>query len=212
METEPLLVAYGRDMRDMTSLQQRLQSQRADFEALFRNAPDVMSFADMDGTLLEVNPAYEAFYGQPAEAMLGQTFWAQIPAAQREGVRARIAGCTPERPYVSNLQSFEKHGVQRWFTWTNVVVFEEDTARRIISIGRDVSDLKAAVTLAEEKAREAEAANTAQQAFLANMSHEIRTPLNGVIGLSEELAEDLPAEQRETMQVISGQGGICCRC
>lgn len=42
-------------------------------------------------------------------------------------------------------------------------------------------------------------ANRAKSNFLSAMSHELRTPLNAVIGLSELLREDLPADQRTKM-------------
>ena len=43
----------------------------------------------------------------------------------------------------------------------------------------------------------AEAANLAKSRFLATMSHELRTPLNAVIGFSEVLRGDAPAEQTQ---------------
>ncbi len=64
--------------------------------------------------------------------------------------------------------------------------------------------LFASVLAGEDRARaEAEAANAAKSEFLATVSHEIRTPLNGVLGMAQAMsASDLPAEQRERLDII----------
>ncbi|MCU0887660.1 MAG: PAS-domain containing protein [Rubritepida sp.] len=59
-----------------------------------------------------------------------------------------------------------------------------------------------------ERARaEAEAANLAKSRFLATMSHELRTPLNAVIGFSEVLRGDAPAQQTEEFALAIQEAG-----
>ncbi len=56
---------------------------------------------------------------------------------------------------------------------------------------RNQRQLEESRRLAEDSAREAEAANQAKSTFLAMMSHELRTPLNSILGLSETLVEGI---------------------
>jgi len=79
---------------------------------------------------------------------------------------------------------------------------------QVLTIVRDISDLKFAeqqLVKAKEKAEESDRLKTA---FLANLSHEIRTPLNGIMGFAELLKDPtLPVEELEKYISIIERGG-----
>jgi len=76
-----------------------------------------------------------------------------------------------------------------------------------LMLDRSRAALRQARARAQEKERDAQAANRAKSAFLATMSHEIRTPLNGVLGMAQAMAAGKLSEvQRERLSVIHQSG------
>ncbi|WP_424811174.1 PAS-domain containing protein [Roseococcus sp. YIM B11640] len=74
---------------------------------------------------------------------------------------------------------------------------------RVVTVGRDVTALKAEEQAALAARDAAEAASRAKANFLAAMSHEIRTPMNGVLGMLEILSHgELNADQARHVQVM----------
>jgi PAS domain S-box-containing protein len=61
------------------------------------------------------------------------------------------------------------------------------TDGRVLSVQRDITELKERADAANRARAEAEAANQSKSTFLATMSHEIRTPMNGVLGMMDVL-------------------------
>jgi PAS domain S-box-containing protein len=73
----------------------------------------------------------------------------------------------------------------------------------ILSVQRDITELKERADAAERARAEAEAANQSKSTFLATMSHEIRTPMNGVLGMMDVLErQGLDQHQRRSVSTM----------
>jgi PAS domain S-box-containing protein len=73
----------------------------------------------------------------------------------------------------------------------------------ILSVQRDITELKERADVANRARAEAEAANQSKSTFLATMSHEIRTPMNGVLGMMDVLEyQGLNQPQRRSVATM----------
>jgi two-component system sensor histidine kinase/response regulator len=90
-----------------------------------------------------------------------------------------------------------KNGKQRVINWKNTVTHDEfGNITETTSIGEDITDIKKAreaLIIAKENA---EKSSRFKSEFLSIMSHEIRTPMNAVIGTTNLLLAENPAERQ----------------
>ncbi|MBS0360566.1 MAG: PAS domain S-box protein, partial [Proteobacteria bacterium] len=126
-------------------------------------------------------------------------------AAVREAWRRHLEEGAPYRPQYRMART---DGKEIWVEGSIRVVSDKDgKPQKVVGAIQNIADRREAEQALRVAKEEAEAANKAKSAFLATMSHEIRTPLNGVLGMAQAMAaEDLPAHQRERLDIIRQSG------
>ena len=162
----------------------------------------------LDGTLVEVNPAFAHILGYSVVEILELNFWALTPThyiKEEEKQRKALQNTGRYGPY--EKEYFHKSGFLvpvrlsgliiehngEQFIWTNVAdITQQKKAETHLRIAKESAEH--AKTIAER-------ANRAKSAFLANMSHELRTPLNAIIGYSDMVSED--AEEMEQQEIVT---------
>ncbi|MEW5728648.1 MAG: ATP-binding protein [Pseudomonadota bacterium] len=104
----------------------------------------------------------------------------------------------------ADLVTKDGRRIPHLFSGKRIVV---DGKPYLSGLGLDLSDLRAALAVANEARERAELAARAKSDFLAMMSHESRTPMNGILGMARLLADTpLDETQRDWLETISSSG------
>ena len=188
----------------------QITAERDRYRSLVQTAPDmIFSLAVEDGSITQLNPAFERFTGWSREAWINKPFTAlshpdDVPRAIANIHQVILGETIP--PF--ELRILTKSGENRSAEFIVTPHRDEKrVVRFILGIARDITDRKRAEQDLRTAKEAAETASQAKSEFLANMSHEIRTPMNGFIGMTGLLLETpLNARQRDFVETIRSSG------
>ncbi|MBL8328440.1 MAG: PAS domain S-box protein [Rubrivivax sp.] len=182
----------------------RISGARASLQRLIETAP--LAIALFDATTLQIvesNQAAEAFFGRPAQALLGASpEGCFADADQAAALRASLdlARETPEgvRREITRPAS-QGAGTQRWDT--RFVNLSEPGSRQpeagqVLLVASDVTELRLA-----EQAR-LDAAIAQREMLVKEVHHRIKNNLQGVAGLLQQTAQRRPEVQLELQEAI----------
>ena len=203
------------------TLSGRMQLQRIESwaHALIQAALDAVLIVDIDGRVLEVNPAVATIIGyqqqggehpplgdimRPAATELASSDSGPIrlPEPDEENLAAGdpvLLNRLLKRATGRRIEVRLKRPDDSWFDAeisAHPLVVENSSGWAIFI--RDITRRKKSVAELQSAKEAAERANMAKSEFVANVSHELRTPLTGIVGLHELLDRSaLDDQQRE---------------
>ncbi len=192
---EEVVVAYIRDLRDINSLIEKMQTTEERIQAIFDITPLGINVWDQTFNLIECNDAIVQLYGFTSKGEYMAAHFRSIPRLQPDGTStipfmreilqqafdtgySRVELLTKDlkdNPIPVEITSKKTYVQQQEVVISYMRDLREREAK-LAEIRNAEKDLRTARDLAEQSAE-------AKTKFLGNMSHEIRTPLNAVLGL-----------------------------
>jgi PAS domain S-box-containing protein len=181
-----------REVTERQRAEAALRDREQRLQAIFDAAPAGIVYTELDGRILVPNPAFCAFVGRPAEALVGHTLAEITHPDEVAEARARLAalGRGEVERYRCARRYLRPDG-SIVHAQVTVALLRDEAGRphRTVGIIEDVGEqLKRAQA---ERERDAAAASSrAKSEFVSRMSHELRTPLNAMLGFAQLLDLD----------------------
>ncbi len=193
-------------LESFKDLQWEVREREARYRDLLDHQGDVILRRDADGRLSFANDAFCRTFGLAREAALGEVFrlpLAHAATAQEDAATSDFPDEGRERR--SRVVELATTAGPRWFVWEDFTIVDaEGRVSEIQSVGRDITEQRAAELALAEARDQAMDASKAKSRFLASMSHEIRTPMSGILGMTGLLLDtELSPEQRTYARAIS---------
>lgn len=169
-------------LEEKKAVMENLTRSEARYRALVENQPDLMSLCDAHGTRLFVNDRYAEFMGMHKSELIGTNI-RQLPfGGISVDVINKVFQMTNERKEMTEVFQLENSNGEK--VWVSVLVRgifdEQGNLFEILTIGRDVTDLKKAEIKLSKYIEDLE-----RIAFMT--SHNVRSPIATMLGLVELL-------------------------
>jgi PAS domain S-box-containing protein len=177
---EAELAASQKRLRNLNeTLADRVEAQAQERDRIWKLSQDLLVVTDASGSILNVNPAWSATLGWPADDLIGTRLERLIHTDDRERSNAELASLVAGRK-MRHLENriMCKDGSHRWLSW-----FAVADCGLIYASARDITDLKQAQEQLHMLRRQLADASrqTAMGTMAASIAHEINQPLGAVV-------------------------------
>jgi PAS domain S-box-containing protein len=168
----------------------------ANYRTIVEGQSELISLANLEGTLTFVNIAYSRFFGQRPEDMVGRSLLDFVEAHDRDAVMTHLRRVSELGIVASDANRMvSARGEVRWVAWTNRLVRSQDGfGRAIHSVGRDITEQR----LAEQALAQTEARNRMLYESTPAMLHSI-DPTGRLLNVSDAWLQTLGYERQEVV-------------
>lgn len=199
MDTIELLLDQASISINRIKTEEALREIEERFRLAFLTSPDAINInRKEDGVFVDVNEGFCHLTGYIREEVIGRTSLDINIWANPED-RARLVEMLNNDGKVINYEAVFRYRDGREHTGLmSASLIMLHGVSHIISITRDIEELKQAQAELVNAKETAEEASRLKTAFLNNISHEVRTPMNAIMGFSELLqSEEVEPEEKD---------------
>ncbi len=201
-------IAQILDITERKKTEQKLKESEKKFRRIFEDSPFSIVLIDLDGKLIECNPATEKYSGYTKDELVGKDFRDLSLIHPKfllslEQTFSRLV--KEEKIYNADIQMYKKTGALIWINLqaSRVKLNGEIFFQVII---HDINKQKNADLLVREQIRKLKELNEIQKEFITRASHELKTPLMSISGASELLKDvyndNLDKNALEMLEII----------
>ena len=180
---------------ELQRINEDLRASEARYRDVVETLNDFIVRWTPDGTRTFTNEAYNRFHDLPTGGLVGTNLRQGIHPDDETEFLKRMASVTPDNPSMSiELRVLRRDGSYPWVQWNTWAKFDASgKAVEYQSIGRDVTELRAAADLLRQK--EAHLAHLSRLAtmgeMVAGIAHEINQPLHAAKTFAEAARRNL---------------------
>ncbi len=183
----PMLVATLQALVRARTAEERLRRSESRLRAIYDQAPSGIVVLDLDGRVVDANPAMQQLLGRDRQGLLGQRLPELVPIEWRESASLQITAHGPDTsPWQGRFPLLRSDGSAVLLDWSMSGHVEPGLRIAIASDASEREQLEAQrreVLEREQAARAtAERHSRTKDDFIAVLSHELRTPLNAIVG------------------------------
>jgi PAS domain S-box-containing protein len=193
---------------DMTELKQA-EARLRRMTKVFMDSATPMSILDLQGRVVDANPASEQVFGWTREERLGQHPKSVLEPEWHDVVDAAIEQSLSGQP-VHNLEidAETKDGRQvSLLVTTSPLADENDEPLGIAVVTKDITDLRRTTNELDRTARQLQRSNRELREFAFAMTHDLQEPLRSIIGfgklLQQNAGDELDGDSREFLDLMT---------
>jgi PAS domain S-box-containing protein len=139
----PHALAIARDITERKRAEDALRNSEAQYRAIFAASADALLLWNAEFRVVDVNPAYERFYGKTRDQVIGKSLAELLPLRlveqRREMVQRALDGATVEVQTIGYRQDGASFELE-----LRLMPFLHRGQRHVLAIGRDITEAKRA--------------------------------------------------------------------